>query len=432
MALRLRRGTDAERQLITPVQGELIYTTDTKLLYVGDGSTAGGTLISGVQDLSNLLDVNVTGATDGQILAYDTNSEKWVATDNVAGTPVTSIFDLDEVFAVEGYVPDAGDVLQFDGIHFVSQKIRRIEGDDSTIMLDTSTNTFTGNFVGDGSGLTNLPGGSGTAISSIFDLNDVFKPFEGYTPDAGDTIIFDGANFVSQKIQRIEGADSTIMLDTSTNTFIGNFVGNVTGDVQGSIFGDDSTLLVDGVNSTLSTSLMTISQNTIDVKTESLDITSKNISIYSTVSDGNVSLAPNLIGVTYKKNLSGVAIEPSQDDYLGGVVMTAENDAGDFSTIKSSFQTRIDPVRGLATSPARQELWLNTYNDEFESVFAVDSRGVTSSAGPFKMPTYTNAADRDSRVIGPEAGMMIFLTDGDGVGNPKFQGYDGASWVNLN
>jgi hypothetical protein len=39
MALRLRRGTDAERLLITPVEGELVYTTDTKLLYVGDGTT---------------------------------------------------------------------------------------------------------------------------------------------------------------------------------------------------------------------------------------------------------------------------------------------------------------------------------------------------------------------------------------------------------
>ena len=47
MALRLRRGTDAERLLITPVEGELIYTTDTKLLYAGDGTTAGGTLVAG-------------------------------------------------------------------------------------------------------------------------------------------------------------------------------------------------------------------------------------------------------------------------------------------------------------------------------------------------------------------------------------------------
>lgn len=47
MALQLRRGLAADRTTITPAQGELIYTTDTKLVYVGDGTTAGGTLISG-------------------------------------------------------------------------------------------------------------------------------------------------------------------------------------------------------------------------------------------------------------------------------------------------------------------------------------------------------------------------------------------------
>lgn len=43
MALRIRRGSDADRQLINPAQGELIYTTDTKKLYIGDGSTSGAT-----------------------------------------------------------------------------------------------------------------------------------------------------------------------------------------------------------------------------------------------------------------------------------------------------------------------------------------------------------------------------------------------------
>ena len=44
MSLRIRRGTDAQRTNpgITPDQGELIYTTDTKKLYIGDGSTLGG------------------------------------------------------------------------------------------------------------------------------------------------------------------------------------------------------------------------------------------------------------------------------------------------------------------------------------------------------------------------------------------------------
>ena len=73
MALRLRRGTDAQRALITPLDGELVYTTDTKKLYVGDGTTAGGiavdtagTFLGADLDLNNYNltgtgNVNVTG-----------------------------------------------------------------------------------------------------------------------------------------------------------------------------------------------------------------------------------------------------------------------------------------------------------------------------------------------------------------------------------
>ena len=49
MAFRLRRGTDAERQSITPKDGEMIWTTDNKELYVGDGTTVGGNKITGIQ-----------------------------------------------------------------------------------------------------------------------------------------------------------------------------------------------------------------------------------------------------------------------------------------------------------------------------------------------------------------------------------------------
>ena len=45
--LQVKRGTDAARQTITPVEGELIYTTDTKEVYVGDGSTVGGIVVGG-------------------------------------------------------------------------------------------------------------------------------------------------------------------------------------------------------------------------------------------------------------------------------------------------------------------------------------------------------------------------------------------------
>ena len=62
MALQLRRGTSGTRTTITPAAGELIYTTDTKLVYVGDGSTAGGTLVTGGGGVSGIAGHNAAKA----------------------------------------------------------------------------------------------------------------------------------------------------------------------------------------------------------------------------------------------------------------------------------------------------------------------------------------------------------------------------------
>lgn len=45
MSLRIRRGTDAQRATTPLDMGELVYTTDTKQLYVGNGIDAGGSPI---------------------------------------------------------------------------------------------------------------------------------------------------------------------------------------------------------------------------------------------------------------------------------------------------------------------------------------------------------------------------------------------------
>lgn len=66
MSLQIRRGSAAQLANITPVQGELIYTTDTKAVFVGDGSTAGGIAIavggSGNVTGTNLLTSGVASA----------------------------------------------------------------------------------------------------------------------------------------------------------------------------------------------------------------------------------------------------------------------------------------------------------------------------------------------------------------------------------
>lgn len=47
MSLKIRRGLEADRLSITPDEGEFIYCTDTLLVYIGDGVTAGGNPVAG-------------------------------------------------------------------------------------------------------------------------------------------------------------------------------------------------------------------------------------------------------------------------------------------------------------------------------------------------------------------------------------------------
>lgn len=70
MPLRLRRGTNAERLDFTPSEGELIYVTDSKRIYVGDGTTAGG--------------VDIVAAAGGALTAdLDLNNNDILGTGNV-------------------------------------------------------------------------------------------------------------------------------------------------------------------------------------------------------------------------------------------------------------------------------------------------------------------------------------------------------------
>lgn len=82
MPLRLRRGTDSTRTSITPVQGEPIYTTDTKKLFIGDGTTAGGVEVGGT---------SVSNSANDRIITSDGTSTGLVAESNLSfnGTQLT-------------------------------------------------------------------------------------------------------------------------------------------------------------------------------------------------------------------------------------------------------------------------------------------------------------------------------------------------------
>jgi hypothetical protein len=77
MAIKLRRGLEEERQVITFEQGEIVYAIDSKKVYIGDGLTVGGNLVTGEELLSKLDDVVLTSLANGNLLIYDSTLQKW-------------------------------------------------------------------------------------------------------------------------------------------------------------------------------------------------------------------------------------------------------------------------------------------------------------------------------------------------------------------
>jgi len=91
MPLQIRRGTNAERNTMVPklANGELLWITDDKKLYIGDGTTASSALVpvtgfnaEDAQDAAALL-FTTTPTHSGISFAYDDLAGKLTATVNL-------------------------------------------------------------------------------------------------------------------------------------------------------------------------------------------------------------------------------------------------------------------------------------------------------------------------------------------------------------
>jgi hypothetical protein len=111
MSLQIRRGTDAQRQAVTFDLGEIVYTTDTKKLFIGDGATLGG-----VNVLSNSAGTGLTWNSTTQTLNFSGTLSGYT-TDNLAqGTvnlyysPTRAKADIATMFTATGSNTTTGTV----------------------------------------------------------------------------------------------------------------------------------------------------------------------------------------------------------------------------------------------------------------------------------------------------------------------------------
>jgi len=380
MALRLRRGTDAERQLITPVEGELLYTTDTKLLYAGDGSTAGGNVVTGAgvgtpTTITQLTDTDTAAVTNNQVLTWIAGNNKWEGT-TLPGVGALTLHDLINVDDTLSS-PSNGMLLMSDGVNWVGRPVGEVFGN----------------------------------------TNPQIRP-------------------------QIIGNDSTVMVDPTNNTLAGELTGNVTGnitgsvlgDVQGSVFGGDSTQLIDGnlsrvvgdvINNAISSKAITLAGSGAGLTINTLQNADDNFDLFTVNCAKDSSVGSS---INYSRS-RGTLVAPTalqdQDEIMS--MYFFGTDASANKQVSAVIATYADGTPGASTVPGT--LRIATANSTGVPTAAIDvnSKQQVTLSGALKVAVYADNTAREAAVDAPVAGMIVFNTTGT-----KFQGYTGSAWVDLN
>ena len=334
MALKLRRGTEANRTSITPAEGEIIYVTDTKKLYVGDGSTPGGVLQGGSGGGS------LTGITDNA---------------------TASVLTLG----------------------------------DANISIDVDLSITGQEIVGDGD--INISG-------------DI-------TASGAGTGIITANSFIGNVTGNVVGN----VTGNVTGDVAGNTTGYHTGDMTGSVFGNDSTIIIDGVENTLHGNLKDVNKVSYDT---SLNISNETNGVISSTFLSNTGEASYLkirrtdTGTAPDQNVGLLAWDQVDDTGTKTYVSFAGWHSGLYIGTASDGTT-YNPTNYVGITNGNMAI--GDYTPA--AGLRLDVRGNVKATGFVQTGSFTTA-ERDA-LTGAE-GMMIYNTT-----NSRFQIYEAGNWLNM-
>ena len=405
MALKLKRGTEADRLTYTPEEGELLYTTDAKKVWVGDGTTAGG------------IAVTTTGSGGEGVGMLNLIDD---TTPQLGGN-----LDLNN-FSITG-----DGEININGNIYATGNINLGDNPSDTISV---AGKITGSLVPVIDGAYSL----GTLTNRWGDVYTTGIVAEG-TVDTIDVVV-NGT---------IRNADSSVFYDATSQTLSATTIladqieGALTGDLIGSVFADDSTVLVDGISGNISNGEITLTSNSIllggvdnllnigsvdQVIPNGIQAYADNITITKGSASSSIDGIPSLT-VTSTRNTLADPIAVEVGDFVGQVAMGGY-DGADYR-LKTLFLSQIDTVTGANTLPGKMLVVLHDADGNYTSEVSVNSKHELTASKTVHT-AYADVTARDADITSPVAGMMVFVTDGDGAGNPQFQGYTGSAWVALN
>ena len=268
MALRLKRGTTAERLTYTPLVGELVYDINLKAIYIGDGAIVGGKLlasgreiiddivlngndITGTGNIDITGDVDVAGnihatgniTSDGTITLGNNNADavefKAEIISNIV-PDVDNTYDLGTASkkwnTLYANVIEATTVSGNTTGYHSGDVTGSVFADNSTLLVDSTSGRIVGpvfaNVTGNTAG-THTGNVIGNVLGNVNGNLDgvVTGTFIGAVTNSDGTVIFD---------TRLAGSGLTIPAD-------------IIGDLSGSVFGQNSTRLVDASENIINT-----------------------------------------------------------------------------------------------------------------------------------------------------------------------------------
>lgn len=451
MALRLRRGTNSERALITPADGELIYTTDTKILYIGDGTTVGGN------------PVDTAGTAFGANV--DLNNFDLIGTGNINTTgniTITGNITADGNLTLGGNL-EIGDATT-DTVSFVAKVESHIIPDvDGARNIGASTNKFNQGWFNavhvDQDVIAAEVNANIIADDSTVLLNKATGAMNTSGTFKGDVNADDSTSFYDASTKAVNAGAGTFTGEVQATTFTGTLVG----DVKGSVFADDSTILVDGINGALSNGTLTFSEGVLDIT--SIPAVGRYLTIgkdTDTETQGLIFKAGSAAGKFLQvesladgSDSSGISFQVSRGDLATktalqagdslGSIKFAGNDGTNNDTASSMIQWSVEAGASISNGVLPGKVYILSTPDNGSTW-----KGVTVDSGGRLCVGGTGVAQTDSaldvtgnaRVSGyvmggsfttverdaltPEAGMIVYNTT-----DSKFQGRTGVAWVDL-
>jgi len=371
MALRIRRGTDAQRTGKTFEVGEIVYTTDLQQVWMGNGVTAGGVPVVGS---------NVAGFG----LAYDPTSKKI----GVSGLTTDSVTQgtNNKYFSTELAVDSVGAAL--------------VAGNPSNVGI-----TFTYAQTQDDAGRINA-----TVDASAF--VGIATVSADTSPELGGNLDLNTFDITGTGDINISGTINSTGLggDLDLNQFDINGLGNV------SITGYVSDSVIQSVNGT-TRSVTSIGTALKPVELTVTGFPGAAMSILGVSQGGTPSL------ITFKHSNGSYAIPTitANDDIIGAVEFQARNATG---YVPSSIMAVLVTDSSIANNSTIIDSTVFIGNTDA----VLGGSGACLSIGPtgiVSAPIFKVSDVAGTLPSAPQAGMIVL----DGA---TFKGYNGTAWVNLN